>query len=119
MSDTVLVVLIMAVAIVVVLIVFRRRVSHFLFRADQQGVAAEMRTREDKATAADGQMDKTSRRRPADVTVRGVRQAGAGNEVEVSTTGQTADVEDIAQLGVKQKLKVEADQPDDASSPKP
>ena len=95
MSDTVLIVLI--IAIVVVLYMFRRQLKSFFIKADKSGIKAKLETRESDTTVGRG----------ADVNISGSRQIGKGNVIEVGRSN--VNVEDTTQLGQDQKIVAKSD----------
>ena len=52
MSDMVLITLIVAVAVIILLFMFRRRLSHFGIKANKEGIEAELETRDPSAMPA-------------------------------------------------------------------
>lgn len=101
MSDTVLVVLIIAVAIVIVLLVFREQLSRFIFKANKEGIEAQLDTRQEQ--------DAAKPRRQAGVTISKNKQFGKGNVIDVGRND--VDVEDNTQLGEDQKIMARPDNP--------
>lgn len=107
MSDTVLIVLIIAITVLVVLIIFRRQLSRFLFKANREGIEAELETH--KPAAPKG-LTTPSPNQPGDrpsTTISGNWQIGSGNMIHVDR-GDVA-VEDNVQLGSDQEIKVRPD----------
>lgn len=97
MSDSVWIVLIIAGAVVLVLFLFRKQLSSFLFKANKEGVEAELKTRKQE-------MDRSAKTgRGAGVTIRVNKQIGKGNVIDVGTP--KTDVEDNLQLGNDQKIR--------------
>jgi len=104
MSDTVLITLILAVTIVVVLVIFRRQLSRFLFKANRDGVEAEMETHE---PAKDEAQTKPNANASAGVTISNNRQVGRGNKIDVGQSDVA--VTDNLQLGEGQEINVRPD----------
>lgn len=101
MSDTVLIVLIVAVTIVVVLWIFRKQISRFFIKAGKDGVEADLTTRETPepgATPAAGQ---------SSTIISGNKQIGKKNKIEVGRSD--AAIKDNLQLGEGQEIKARPD----------
>ena len=94
MSDTVLVVLIIAITVIVVLILFRKQLSRFFIRANKEGVEAELQTHEQEKPAGE----------KAGVSISGNKQIGRDNVIDVGR--DNVEVEDNLQLGEGQQIKV-------------
>jgi hypothetical protein len=103
MSDTVLTVLIVAVAVVVILFMFRRQLSAFIFRANKEGVEAHLETRD--TTAQD--QTSGSAGRTHSVNISDNRQIGRDQEISVGRAD--TNVSDNLQLGEEQKIRVDPD----------
>jgi len=97
MSDTGLIVLIIAVAVVVVLYIFRNQLSRFFIKANQEGITAELETREPSAKSTE----------KAGVRISRSRQFGKGNILEVQRDDVV--IEDPLQVGKVQKISVTSD----------
>lgn len=98
MSDTVLIVLIIAVAVIVVLWMFRSSLSRFFIKANKEGMEAELQTHDNHE-----QTEGIPGERP-DVNVESNWQVGRGNKIYVSS--KEADVSDNRQLGEDQGITV-------------
>jgi hypothetical protein len=92
MSDSVLMVLIVAVAVVVGLFMFRRQLSRFFLKANRKGLAARLETR-DPGTMV---------RELDSVTISGNQQIGTKNTIE--TERSNVNVTDNLQLGERQTI---------------
>ncbi len=97
MSETVWIVLIIAITVIVVLYLFRRRLSEFFFKASQEGLEASLKTHDST--------EKTSSRSHG-VQISGNRLVGVENEIKVEQ--DDVGVDDNVLLGKKQKISVEA-----------
>ena len=97
MSDTVLTVLIVAIAIIVVLFMFRERLRNFIFKANKDGVEANLET---------NQQDKTlgNQGRQPSVNISGNRQIGKGNRIDVGRSN--VNVEKNLQKGDDEEIVV-------------
>lgn len=114
MSDTVIIALIIAAVILAALIIFRKQLSRFVFKAGKEGIETELETREGGAAAGSAGAGQPAGKRPG-VTVSGNKQTGTGNVIDISRGDVT--VKDNLQDGRNQKLKV---RPDESSGqPKP
>ena len=98
MSDTVLVVLIVAATVIVVLYMFRRQLSAFLFKANKDGLEAELKTHAP---------DETKTGDSHGVQISGNRLVGKENEIEIGR--DDVGVDDNILLGKKQKIQVKPD----------
>lgn len=98
MSDTVLTVLIVAIAVIGVLYMFRRQLSTFLFKASKDGLEAELMTRDPGETKTED-----SHR----VQISRNKLVGNDNQIEVGR--EDVGVEDNLLLGQKQKIEVKPD----------
>lgn len=101
MSDTVLIVLIITIAVIVVLWIFRKQVSRFFIKASKEGVEADLTTREPAS-----ETKPASEARPG-VTISGNKQIGKKNTIDVGQSDVA--VEDNLQLGEGQQIKVRPD----------
>ena len=97
MSDTVLIALIIAAAVVVVLFLFRKQLHRFSLKASGKGLETKLEARTPTA----------SPERQAGITIRGSRQVGEGNIIDVGRSG--VNVEDNTQLGTEQKIVIRPD----------
>jgi predicted lipid-binding transport protein (Tim44 family) len=113
MSDTVIIALIIAVVILAALIIFRKQLSRFVFKAGKDGVEAELETHKPGSAArpAAQPASPATVNRPG-VVVSGNKQTGVGNVIDVSQADAT--VKDNEQKGQNQKLRVRPE----AASPK-
>ena len=100
MSDTVLVVLIIAITVVVVLYLFRRQLSDFLIKANKDGLEAHLKTRGTE------EIETSTGERPG-VQISGSRLIGKKNEIEVRR--DDVRVDDSLLLGQEQKISVKPD----------
>ena len=90
-------VLVNAAAVVVVLFLFRKQLHRFSLKASGKGLETKLEAR--KPTA--------SPERQAGITIRGSRQVGEGNIIDVGRSG--VNVEDNTQLGTEQKIVIRPD----------
>ena len=111
MSDTVLVVLIITVAVVIVLYVFRNQLSRFFIKANQEGIEAELQTR-DSSSAGGGAGGSTGK--SAGVNISRNVQAGKGNVIEVGRSN--ANVSENKQLGEENVIRARTEEPKKKSS---
>ncbi len=95
MSDSVLITLIIAAAVIIILVLFRERLSAFLFKASSEGLEAELRTGDDSPSAES---------RPG-VSVRGAKMVGS--KQEISVRGNDAEVRDTRFVGKNQRISVD------------
>jgi hypothetical protein len=106
MSDTVQIVLIVAVTIIIVLIIFRRQLSNFFFKANKEGIEASLKTH--KPTSGSGQDgDKVPGSNSADVSIRNNRIIGKKNEIDVGR--EDVAVNDNLMIGKEQKIVAKPD----------
>lgn len=103
MSDTVLIVLIVTIAVIVVLLIFRKQVSRFFIKASKEGVEADLTTREPVPAATSTTSSET---RPS-VVISGNKQIGKEQEIDVGRADVA--VKDNLQLGEGQEIKVRPD----------
>jgi hypothetical protein len=97
MNDTVLTVLIVAVAVIVVLFMFRRQLSRFFLRADKKGLEARLETHNPGAIA----------KRSDSITIKGNQQVGADNAIAIERSN--VNMADNLQLGERQRITVRPD----------
>jgi hypothetical protein len=98
MSDTVLIALIVAVTLVVVLYMFRRQLSNFVFRANKQGVEAQLSTRQPDAPDQTPPGPDPS----PGVVIRGNVQRGRDHKIQVGR--DNVQVRDNLQEGQRQEI---------------
>lgn len=92
MSDSVLIVLIVALAVIVVLYMFRRQLGNFAFRANRQGLEAQLSTRQPDAP------EEAAAPAPSPgVVISGSVQRGRGHKIQVSR--DNVQVRDTLQQG--------------------
>ena len=96
MDPKVQIVLIIALAVVVVLIVFRRRLSKFIFKADSKGINAELNA---MPPAAIGQGKQEG------IIISENKQIGRDNKIRVSKT-DAVQITDNKQKGDGQEIDV-------------
>lgn len=109
MSDSVLIVLIIAVTILVVLLFFRRQLSNFIFKANREGVEAQLKTHKPEKSVPSGGPAVRPGKRPS-VNISGNRQIGKRNKIKVER--DDADVSDNLQLGEDQEILARQDDED-------
>lgn len=106
MSDRVYIALIIAIVFVIALIIFRRRLSSLLFKANTNGIEAELKTHT-QAEAGGASNSPASRSKSAGVTIKRNRLFGWRNKIEVERND--VNVEENTQLGGKQEITVQSD----------
>jgi len=95
MSETLWITLIIAVVVLVVLFMFRKQLQSFLFKANREGIQAELNTRDPRPQGR------------AQVNITGNRQAGKDNAIDVGRSG--VNVQDNKQRGSNNKITVTPD----------
>jgi len=102
MSDTVWVVLIISITIVVILFLFRRQLSDFIFKANKEGVEARLKTHRQVGVPNPDQptigIDK-----PHSVNISKNRLWGKKNKIDVN---QSANVSDNQLIGQDQEIRI-------------
>lgn len=101
MDNAIWIVLIVAVAVIVVLFMFRRDIRKFFLKASRDGVEAGLETRDPGQVFPPGGVP--TGRAPG-VTIKGNKQIGTKNEISVSRS--SVNVEDNTQLGRDQSIEV-------------
>ena len=101
MDNTTWIVLIVAVAIIVVLFMFRRDIRKFFVKASRDGVEAGLETRDPGQSPPPVA---TPPGHPRSVNIKGNTQAGSGNKISVAQPN--VNVEDNKQLGRDQSIEV-------------
>jgi len=104
MNDTVLIVLIITIGVIVILLLFRNQLSRFLFKANREGIEAEMEThntREGKAAAAASPAATSG---AESVTISRNKQVGRDNVIDVGRANVA--VEENLQRGENQEITV-------------
>ncbi len=99
MSENVQIALIIAVTLIIVVVIFRKRLSALFFKADAGGVEAKL-----EAGGSSGGDPATGGDRPG-VSIRGVKMTGVKQEVAVQGSG--AEIEDARMKGREQKISVD------------
>lgn len=107
MSDPVRIALIIAAVVVIALIIFRRQLSSFLFKATKDGIEAELKTHNQAAASGGGRT--AGRSKSASVNIKGNRLIGSRNKIEVER--DDVNVEENTQLGADQEITVKSDRP--------
>ncbi len=104
MSDAVLITLVIAAAVIVVLFLFRDQLKAFIFKANREGVEAQLHTYEP-------QQDKPSQMADAapnpDVVISGNELMGTGNEIDVGRSSVQIDKNVLS--GDEGKIRVRPD----------
>jgi hypothetical protein len=108
MSDPVRIALIVAAAVVIALIIFRRQLSSFLFKATKDGIEAELKTHTQSPSGSAGDSP-AGRPKSASVNIKRNRLFGWGNRIDVER--DDVNVEENTQLGGNQELTVKSDRP--------
>ena len=98
MDSTIWIALIIAVAVVVVLFMFRRDIRKFFVKASRDGVEAGLETRDPNQNTPE------VADRSYGVNIKGNTQAGSGNKISVAQSD--VNVEDNAQVGRDQSIEV-------------
>ena len=99
MSDTVLIVLIVAVVVAVVLFMFRQQLKRFLFKANKDGIEATLETRDASRRSAG----------PRGVSISRNVQAGKGNVIDVGRSD--ANVSENLQQGEDNVIRARPEPP--------
>lgn len=109
MSDIVIIALIIAAVIVIALIIFRKQLSRFFFKAGPAGVEAEMETREpgSMASPSASQEPSSAAGERASVTISDNKQIGKQQKIDVGRPDVA--VTDNLQLGEGQQITVRPD----------
>lgn len=94
-ENTVLIVAVVAIAVIVVLLMFRERLRSFGFKAGKDGLEANLET---------SQQGKSQGSRSRSVEISGNKQIGKGNEIDVGRSN--VNVEENLQRGNNQKIVV-------------
>ena len=94
MSETVQIVLIISVAVIVVLIIFRERLSRFMLKAGKDGLETELETQK--------KAQKPTAHRKGDLSITGNKQVGRGNIIDVERSD--SNVDNNLQLGDNQRI---------------
>jgi hypothetical protein len=122
MSDTVIIALIIAVVILAALIIFRKQLSRFFFRAGKAGIEAELQTREPGSAAGAAATPPPASQTPppvagerASVTISGTKQIGERHVIDVGRGD--VEVKDTLQRGRDQQIKVRPDKGGDKPKP--
>ena len=90
MSDGVTITGIIAVAIIVVMAIFKDRLKAFFFKADSEGVRATIKAGNDKTSSG--------------ITIKKTSQIGSNSEIKVSK--DNVNIEEFEQKGKGHKLEV-------------
>lgn len=107
MSDPVRIALIVAAVVVIALIIFRRQLSSFWFKADEGGIEGELKTH--NRAAASGGASPAGRLKSASINIKGNSLIGSRNKIEVE--GADVNVEENTQLGADQEIKAKSVRP--------
>jgi hypothetical protein len=108
MSETIMIVLIIAGTILTILFLFRRQLSEFVFRLSRDGIDTELRTHSKTATSEDRTAGGQSSSVVPGVRVRGNKVIGRRQKMKVE---READVTNNLLLGEDQTLAVTSDNP--------
>ena len=106
MSDSVWIVLIIAVVVLVALFIFRRQLSSFFLKASKEGLEAKLETREPAARTSSAEPTGETGGR-ASVNISGSRQVGRRNKMRVGRPD--VNISDVDQFGTDQEIEVEPD----------
>ena len=101
MSDNVMIVLVIAIALIVILFIFRKQLSNFHFRGGRDGVDMELKTRKETSTAASAQ----SGRKSSGTSVSRNTLWGRKNKINVQNSGK-ASVDENKVVGEEQEINV-------------
>lgn len=104
MSDNVLIVLIVAIALIIVLFIFRKQLSNFRFRGGKEGVDMEIKTRKETVTNGSSQSRRNSNR----TSVSRNKLWGRGNKINVQKDGNVT-VDDNQLVGEDQGIDVKTE----------
>jgi hypothetical protein len=98
-DDTVLIVSVVAIAVIVILFMFRERLKSFGFKASKDGLEANLDTERQGKAGTAAQADKAR-----SINISGNRQIGEGNQIDVGRS--SVNVEKNLQKGKNQKIVV-------------
>jgi len=104
MSDTVWIVLIVAIVILIVLYLFRSRLSRFVVKASKGGIEADLQTRDSSQAS---EVAGSASDKQASVNISGNRQIGRRNVIEVGRGN--INIAGNTQLGEDQKITTSQD----------
>lgn len=101
MDTTIWIALIVAVAVIVVLFMFRRNIRKFFVKASRNGIEAGLETRDPSQSPPPAEIAPVH---PYGVNIKGNTQAGSGNKISVGQSN--VNVEDNTQVGRDQSIEV-------------
>ncbi len=111
MSENVQIALIIAVTLIVVAVIFRKRLSTLFLKAGAEGVEAKLEAGGSSSGGSAGPStgdsaagDSAAGDRPG-VSIRGVQMTGSKQEIAVEGSG--AEIEDTRMKGKEQKISVD------------
>lgn len=107
MSDTVIIALIIAVVILAALIIFRKQLSRFFFKAGKDGIETGLETRAGSSAAGAAAPPPAAAGEHTSVTISGNRQIGKEQKIDVGRSDVA--VTDNFQLGEGQQITVRPD----------
>jgi hypothetical protein len=92
MSDTVLIVLLIVIAVIIIVFFLRKRISHFFFKANKEGLEANIDTNQERKNG---------------VEISGTTLRGENCTIDVSR--DNVKITDVVENGKGHKIAVRAD----------
>lgn len=105
MSDTALIVLIVAVALIIVLLIFRKQLSNFQFKGGKNGLEMAIKTRKEDKTKDSSQTGT----KPKGISVSRNQLWGKKNKIDIQSGSQNISADDNQMLGEEQEITVKPD----------
>jgi hypothetical protein len=102
MSDAVQIVLVIAVAILVVLLIFRKQLSNFQFKGGKNGVEMQLKTHKEAKSTTSLQSDGRS----GGVSVSRNKLWGRKNKIDIRSGSRNISADDNQMLGEEQDITV-------------
>lgn len=99
MSETVQIILIVAIALIIVLFIFRRQLSNFRFKGGKDGVDMQLKTHKNSTESA---KTTSSGNKPASINISGNKLWGRKNKIDVQTNNTS--VNDNSVIGDEQEI---------------
>lgn len=100
MSDNVQIILIISVALIIVLFIFRRQLSDFRFKGGKDGVDMQLKTKKTETNSSANQSEKMS----SGTSISGNKLWGRKNKIDVQANN--ASVDDNQLIGEEQEISV-------------
>jgi hypothetical protein len=101
--------LLIVIAVLVILFMYRNRITYFLFKAGKEGGALEFKAGKPAQPASAQTAAITASPSPKSVVISGSQQKGEANVIDVGRSD--VEVSDAVQEGKKQKIVVRPDKP--------